>query len=94
MNAVVGSLLVFVVLSSWIAALAFLRLKTPLERLHVVTFANVLILGAIVCAGFASRGMTSQTLKFVLLWLVNLAAGALLSHATARALHLRGGEAR
>jgi multicomponent Na+:H+ antiporter subunit G len=87
-------LLCIAVLAAWLSASSFLRLRTPLERLHVVTFVNVVSIGALTIAGFTSEGVTSRTMKLIFLWVVNLLIGALLSHATARALHLRGGEMR
>ena len=87
-------LLALAVLSAWVGTIAFLRLNTSLERIHGVTLVNVLTIGALTLAGFASRGLTPQTLKCALLWIINLAVSALLSHATARAIHLRGGEVR
>lgn len=94
MSVVTDTLLGLAVLSGWLGALTFLRLETPLERIHPVTFFNVVTIGLLVLAGFVSRGVTPQTLKCALLWVTNLIVGALLSHAVARAIHLRGGESR
>lgn len=78
----------------WLGTIAFLRLRTPLDRLHVVTFVNVAALGLMVVAAFLADGVTSRSLKCAFIWLFVVGGGALLSHATARALHLRGGEWR
>lgn len=78
----------------WLGAIAFLRLRTPLDRLHVVTFVNVATLGSLVIAAFLNDGVTSRSLKCAFIWLFAVGGGALLSHATARALHLRTGEWR
>jgi len=82
------------ILAAWLGAIAFGRLATPLERVHAVTFINVVVGGAFVLAAFLSEGVTVRTLKCALIWLVMLPMGALLSHATGRALHLRDGERR
>ncbi|HET7307573.1 MAG TPA: monovalent cation/H(+) antiporter subunit G [Gammaproteobacteria bacterium] len=92
MNLASACLLAFAVLMAWIATLAFLRLRTPFERLHVVTFFNIVTGGAATAAVIAADGFTQRTFKCLLIWLAMVGAGALLSHATARALHLRGGE--
>jgi len=93
-NGISDVLLALAVLSAWVGTIAFLRLDTSLDQLHTVTFVNVMTIGALTLAGFASRGLTPQTLKCALLWIINLAVSALLSHATARAVHFRGGEVR
>jgi multisubunit Na+/H+ antiporter MnhG subunit len=94
MSALTDALLGLAVFSAWVGAFTFLRFDTPLERIHPVTFFNVVTLGLLTLAGFTSRGVTPQTLKCVLLWLTNITVGALLSHAVARAIHLRGGMSR
>lgn len=94
MSVVVVLLLALAVLSAWVGTIAFLRLDTTLERIHGVTFVNVVTIGSLTLAGFASRGLAPQTLKCALLWFINLIVSALLSHATARAIHLRGGQTR
>jgi multicomponent Na+:H+ antiporter subunit G len=80
--------------TAWLGALAFVRLKTPLERLHVVTFVNVVTGGAVMVAAFLTEGVTGRTLKCALIWVVTLLVGALLSQVSGRALNLRGGERR
>lgn len=92
MNLAAACLLAFAVLMAWIATLAFMRLRTPFERLHVVTFFNIVTGGAVTAAVAASDGFTHRTFKCLLIWLAMIGASALLSHASARALHLRGGE--
>lgn len=94
MNAAVDVLLGISVLMAWLSVLAFLRLRTPFERLHVVTFVNVASLGPVVLAALLTDGITSRSLKCVFIWIATLTAGALLAHATARALHFREGERR
>lgn len=92
MSLVSACLLAFGVLMAWIATLAFIRLRTPFERLHVVTFFNIVTGGSVTAAVVAADGFTQRTFKCLLIWVTVVGAGALLSHATARALHLRGGE--
>lgn len=94
MNAAVAIVLGCGVLAAWIGTLGFLRLRTPLDRLHAVTLINVTTGGAILVAAFLSEGATSRTLKCALIYVVMLASGALISHVTGRALHLREGERR
>lgn len=76
----------------WLATLAFFRLSTPLQRIHVVTLVNVLGGGLVVLAAFLSDGLTARSLKCLFIWLVAAALGALLAQVTGRALHLRNGE--
>jgi len=80
--------------AAWLAAIAFVRLETPLERLHAVTFLNLVAGGAIMLAAFASDGASARAFKCLAIWLVTILAGALLSFRVARALHLRSGEMR
>jgi multicomponent Na+:H+ antiporter subunit G len=79
------------VTASWLGAAAFARLSTPLARLHALTFINVTTGGAITLAAFLSDGLSARALKCLLLWATLLLAGALLSHASGRALLLRDG---
>lgn len=76
----------------WVATLAFFRLSTPLQRIHVVTFVNVLGGALIVVAAFLSDGLSSRSLKCLFICLAAVAFGSLLAQATARALHLRDGD--
>jgi multisubunit Na+/H+ antiporter MnhG subunit len=94
MSTIASALLILAVVSAWLGAVSFLRLHTALERIHCVTYVSVVTLGALVLAGFATEGVTPRTCKLALLWVINLAVGALLSHATARTIHLRDGEVR
>lgn len=94
MNTAVAGLLAFAVLSAWIGLIAFLRLRTPFDRLHVVAFINVAVGGAVTAAAVMAGGASGSTFKSLFVWIAMLAIGALLAHATARALHLRDGERR
>lgn len=86
--------LVIAVAAAWLGAAAFVRLRTPLERLHAVAFVNLVTGGGVMLAAFAAEGVTPRTLKCALIWLITVVTGALLAHASARALHLRGGTRR
>ncbi|HEX4024935.1 MAG TPA: monovalent cation/H(+) antiporter subunit G [Steroidobacteraceae bacterium] len=86
--------LVFAVAAAWVGVAAFARLRTPLARIHAVTFVNLTAGGAITLAAFLSEGLTSRTLKCALLWAAVMTIGALLSHASGRALMLRDGQRR
>lgn len=92
MNLTAAGLLAFAVLMAWIVTLAFMRLRTPFERLHAITFFNIVTGGAATAAVIVSNGFTPRTFKCLAIWIAMVSASALLSHATARALHLRGGE--
>lgn len=94
MSVVVAGLLALGVAAAWLGVAAFLRLATPLERLHVVAFVNVATGGPLTLAAIAAEGVTARTLKCVLIWLTTLLFGALLTHVTGRALFIRDGERR
>ena len=93
MNTVVAVVLALGVAATWLGAAALLRLR-PLARLHAVSFVNVVGGGAITLAAWLSDGATPRTAKILLVWFVLLLAGALSSHVTGRAIHLRTGERR
>nr|WP_246482116.1 monovalent cation/H(+) antiporter subunit G [Methylorubrum zatmanii] len=82
------------VASVWIAALALWRLRTALERLHTVTFVNVAGGGAVLLAAWLTDGLSPRALKCAAIWLATVLVGALLSHVSGHALHLRDGERR
>ena len=62
MNPAAAGLLAFAVLTAWVTTIAFLRLRTPLERLHAITFFNIVAGGAITAAVIISDGFTGRTL--------------------------------
>jgi len=82
--------LAVVLLAAWLGAAGFARLRAPLDRLHCVTFVNVAGGGALFVAALLSDGLSIRVCKILLLVVVVLLAGAALSHATGRALVLRG----
>jgi len=93
-SGVTAILLAAAVLATWLAVIAFIRLKTPFERLHAVTFVNVVAGGAVAFAAAATDGASSRTFKCFAIWFALVLFGALLTHVLARALHFRDGERR
>lgn len=87
-------LLALAVLGSWLAVAIFVRLRGPLERIHMVTAINVAGGGPMAIAAFATDGVSSRSLKCALIFVALVIGGALLSHVSGRALHLRAGERR
>ena len=77
---------------AWLAVMAYVGLLSSLERIHVVTVVNVACGGPLLIAAFTTDGVTSRSLKCALIFVALLIGGALLSHVTGRALHLRSGE--
>lgn len=94
MSMVIDALLALAVLMAWIGGIAFLRLHTNFERLHAITFFNLAVGGVITVAAVLHDGLSGRTFKCIFIWIVIASVGALLSHATSRALHLRDGERR
>lgn len=94
MKIAVDVLLAAAVLATWVGVIAFVRLRTAFERLHVVTFVNVAAGGFMVIAAFLTDGFSSRSLKVAFLLVIVLTIGALLGHVTGRALYLREGERR
>lgn len=88
------AILACAVLMIWLGALAYFRLSNPLQRIHVVTFGNVVGGGLVVLAAILSDGATSRSLKCVFIWLASSAFGALLAQVSGRALYLRARERR
>ncbi|HEX4149976.1 MAG TPA: monovalent cation/H(+) antiporter subunit G [Pirellulales bacterium] len=94
MTAALDIILVVGVAVAWLGALVFARMQTALERLHVIAVVNI-VGGIVVLLGaFLTDGMSSRSLKCTVIWLVMVLSGALVSHVTGRALHLREGERR
>lgn len=92
MTAFSDAVLVCALAITWLATLAFFRLSTPIQRIHVVTLINVFGGGFIVLAAFLSDGLTSRSLKCLFVCLAAVIFGALMAQVTGRALHVRGGE--
>lgn len=83
-------LLAFMAVAAWLGVAAFFRLRTALDRIHCVTFVNATAGMALTLAAFISDGASDRALKILLFTVVSLLIGASLSHATGRALLLRG----
>lgn len=87
---VIEILLAIVVLAAWLGALGLLTLRTPLDRLHCVTFVNVLAGGAFAITAFVSDGLSDRAGKIALMVVLSLLSGAAVAHAVGRALVHRG----
>jgi len=85
----VAAFLVLLVLASWIGTFGLLRLRTPLQRLHCVTFVTVATAFCILLAAFAAEGPSLRVGKLCLLLVVMLVAGAGTSHAIGRTILIR-----
>lgn len=80
--------------AAWLGVIAFIRLPTPFQKLHAVTFVNIVAAAAIVAAALISDGASSRGLKCLFMLMLVVPIGALLTHVTGRTLHFRGGERR
>ena len=89
MTAAIVAALLVVVGATWLGCLGFVRLRTPLDRLHCVTFVNVAAGTALCIAAFLADGASTRALKILLTVIVSVCYGAALSHASGRALWLR-----
>ena len=87
---VLDVLLAVVVLAAWLGGAGFLRLRSPLDRMHCVAFVNAVAGVALTVAAFVSDGASDRALKILLFTVVSLLTGAAMSHAIGRALLLRG----
>lgn len=85
----IDALLVLAVLACWLGAAGFARLRSPLDRLHCVTFINVAAGLAVFIASFIADGASNRVLKIGMLIAAVLFVGAALAHASGRALLLR-----
>lgn len=83
-------LLGIAVLACWLGAAGFLRVRTALDRLHCVSFVNVVAGAAVAAAAFVSDGDSDRALKVLIVVAAALLSGAGLAHATGRALVERG----
>jgi multisubunit Na+/H+ antiporter MnhG subunit len=84
-------LLAVAVFVAWLAVLLFLCLRSGYDRLHVNAVVNVSCGTLLVAAAFLVDGISSRSLKCALVLVASLVFGALFSHVTSRALHLRAG---
>lgn len=94
MQLAVTVLLSLAVAAVWLASLAFLRLKTPMDRLHCASFVT-LTAGAFVLAAVAAQdGLSPRTFKTLFLLVAAACVSAASAHAVGRALQLRDAEER
>lgn len=85
-----GPLVGLIIVVAWVAAAGFVRLRTPLDRLHCVTFVNAGCGLALIAASLAWDGLSNRTGTILLVVALNLLGGAAGSYAVGRALRLRG----
>lgn len=93
MKIAIDVLLAVTVLAAWLGSAGFARLRAPLDRMHCVTFVNVVAGGAMTISAFLADGASNRAFKILLVAGIALIAGAAMSHATGRALAERGAAA-
>lgn len=91
MSPVLGILLALTVAATWLSALAVLRQRRALDRLHAVSFLNVTTGILVTAAGFAADGVSGRSLKILFMMTLLVGFGAVLSHAAGRAILMREG---
>lgn len=94
MQIAVAVTLAALVASAWLAAIAFLRMKTPMDRLHCSAFVTVAGGALLFVAVILQEGGSSRTWKTGFLVILGMLVSAATSHALGRALQLRDGEER
>jgi multicomponent Na+:H+ antiporter subunit G len=82
---VVDALLAAMVVATWIGVAGFARFRTPLDRLHCVSFVNLVAGIFLTVAAFISDGLTNRSLTVLFLVVLGLLNGAATAHATGRA---------
>jgi multicomponent Na+:H+ antiporter subunit G len=87
---VTAALLAAAVGFAWLGCLGFARFGSAYDRLHCVTFTGVTAGFFLLLAALAEDGFTDRTLKILLFLMVTLANGAVVAHATGRAVMRRG----
>ena len=78
------------VLAAWLGCAGFARMRSPLDRMHCVAFVNAASGACVLLAAALTEGPTTRVFKILLIVGIGLLAGAAMSHATGRALLLRG----
>lgn len=79
-------LLTVTVACVWIGCLGFARFGSAYDRLHCVTFVSVTAGFFLVVAAIVADGASDRMLKILVFFLLSLANGAAVAHATGRAL--------
>ena len=85
----IAVLLTFTVACVWLGCLGFARFASAYDRLHCVTFVAVTAGFFVVVAAFVADGVSDRALKILLFFLLSLANGAAVAHATGRAVMRR-----
>lgn len=85
----IALLLTIAVAFVWLGCLGFARLGSAYDRLHCVTFAAVTGGFFVIMAAFVADGISDRALKILLFFLLTLANGAAVTHATGRAVMRR-----
>lgn len=83
------ALLAVTVACVWIGCLGFARLGSPYDRLHCVTFVTVTAGFFVLVGAVVADGASDRTLKIALFFLLSIANGAAVAHATGRAVMRR-----
>ena len=78
------------VLAAWLGCAGFARMRSPFDRMHCVAFVNATSGVCVLLAAALTEGPTTRVFKILLIVGIGLLAGAAMSHATGRALLLRG----
>ncbi len=86
---VIAALLAVLVGAVWLGCVGFGRLRTPLDRLHCVTFVNLVAGTALTAAAFLADGPSTRAFKILLITLSSVGFGAAMSHAVGRSLWTR-----
>lgn len=73
----------------WVGCVGFARFGSAYDRLHCVTFVAVTAGFFVVVAAFVADGISDRTMKISLFFLLTLANGAAVAHATGRAVMRR-----
>ncbi len=90
MNGLTGLFVGLMVAVAWLGAAGFARLRTPLDRLHCVTFVNAGCGLALLAASLAGDGFSNRTGNILFVVAINLLGGAAGSYTVGRALRVRG----
>jgi multicomponent Na+:H+ antiporter subunit G len=85
-TAVIDALLALGVLCVWLGCAGFVRLREPMDRLHCVAFVNVTASVTITVAAFVADGLSSRSLKILMIAMLVLLGSAAGAHVTGRAL--------
>lgn len=80
------ALLAAAVLAVWLGVAGFARLAWPLDRIHCVTFVNITSGALILAAAGLWGGAADDVIKVAALVGALLVGGAVIAHATARAI--------